>query len=75
MRLSDRLRANCDIASAWHGGQWSALYSFASTGKVWDEDHRARLITEIDECAPLAETPTDAEELRNLRAYIVSVVF
>ena len=30
-----------EIASHWHGGQWSALYQFASSGKVLNENfHR-----------------------------------
>lgn len=36
------------VASEWHGGQASALYSLSSTGKVWDEEHRELLLREID---------------------------
>ncbi|MFY7069017.1 hypothetical protein ACOQFV_24435 [Nocardiopsis changdeensis] len=35
------------IAADWHGGQASALYSFASSGRVTDPD---RLRAEINEC-------------------------
>jgi len=39
-----------DTAYAWHGGQYSPLYSFASTNAtVHDEDHRAQLEGEIGE--------------------------
>jgi hypothetical protein len=38
-------------AYEWHGGQFSPLYSFASTGgKVHTEAHREKLLAEIDEC-------------------------
>lgn len=52
-----------DIASEWHGGQWSMLYAIASTGSltlgsvrpnVWDDD--------TDEERPA----TDAEWYRSL---------
>lgn len=33
------------IASEWHGGQWSALYAFASTGTT----DLARMINEVSE--------------------------
>lgn len=32
-----------DIASEWCGGQSSHLYSFASTGKLFSDNHQARL--------------------------------
>mgnify|MGYP006239387561 CR=1 FL=1 len=35
-----------DLASEWHGGQFTALYSYASTGVIVDID---RLITEVYE--------------------------
>lgn len=38
-----------DVAYSWHGGQSSALYSFASTEcTVWNEAHRAALVTYVE---------------------------
>lgn len=38
-----------DVAYSWHGGQNSALYSFASTDcTVWSESHRADLVREVE---------------------------
>lgn len=75
MTLTERLEAMRDVAYDWHGGQDSPLYSFASTGKVWNADHRARILAEIDENDGAAETDTDAANLIALRKYIASVVF
>ena len=36
-------------ASEWHGGMWSALYSYSSTGQVHGEEHKEDLLTEIEE--------------------------
>lgn len=53
-----------DTAFDWHGGQGSALYSFASTGgTVWDKEHRARLYREI--ASAMIDTQ-DANETRKL---------
>lgn len=42
---------NQNTAYEWNGGQWSALYSFASTGGVvHSETHRRNLIIEIEDC-------------------------
>jgi hypothetical protein len=72
--LKDRLVEMRRIAYDWHGGQSSPLYSFASTGKVWDEVHRERLKTELAGC--LTESSADDEaELMRLVAYVESVVF
>lgn len=61
----------CDVFAAretayqWHGGQWSPLYSFASTGAiVHSEEHREGLIGEIEECQRIAvKSLTDAASL------------
>ena len=45
-----------DLASEWHGGQWSALYAFASSGTVV-----ASLASEAEECATLCERKPEAE--------------
>ena len=37
-------------AFAWHGGQESALYAFASTREVQSEEHRAAVLEEIADC-------------------------
>lgn len=38
-----------ETAYSWHGGQESALYSFASTEcTVWTEAHRANLIADVE---------------------------
>lgn len=50
-RMLDTFRT----ASEWHSGQWSALYSYRSTGEIHGEDHKADLLTEIDKC--LGDTP------------------
>jgi hypothetical protein len=40
-----------ETAYSWHGGQNSALYSFASTDcTVWTEEHRASLIADVERC-------------------------
>ncbi|MCR4339856.1 MAG: hypothetical protein NUW01_08220 [Gemmatimonadaceae bacterium] len=59
------------IAYDWHGGQWSPLYSFASTGGiVHSAEHQAGILREIDS---IPEAAKDAE-LAALRAYIASVI-
>jgi hypothetical protein len=40
-----------EISSHWHSGQWSALYSFASS-KSYVEDYYVDYINEIDKCIP-----------------------
>lgn len=58
-RMLDTIRT----ASEWHSGQWSALYSYSSTGEIHGEDHQSDLLTEIDECQKDAETRDDLTEL------------
>lgn len=58
------------VAYGWHGGQFSALYSFASTGgTIHDEAHRRRLIEEIDSAVSWCEVynARRAQELRERR--------
>jgi hypothetical protein len=44
-----------DTAYSWHGGQESALYSFASTDcTVHSEEHRRNLIGEVEQAIQLA---------------------
>ena len=41
------------LASNWHGGQWSPLYSFASTGQIVNKD---ALLAEISQCLAIAQS-------------------
>ena len=59
------------LASDWHGGQGTAMYSYASTGTIGDE-----LVREIDECIDARERtkydtyPLTAErDLARLRCF------
>lgn len=52
------------IASWWHGGQSSPLYSFVSTGRIFDLAH------DIDRCLTEAHNPQDQEDLRRLTEYV-----
>jgi hypothetical protein len=52
------------IASQWHSGQWSALYSFASSGYV-----HGPVLTETYQCMNEA-SPEDCAELEALATYI-----
>lgn len=38
-----------ELASHWHGGQWSALYAFSSSGTIVEG-----LRAEVEECLALA---------------------
>jgi|TARA_B110000263_G_C15287274_1_gene501476 hypothetical protein len=51
-----------DLASEWHGGQFTALYSYASTGVIVDID---RLITEVYEAIGVSEESPDAKRDEN----------
>lgn len=37
-----------EVARSWHGGQFSALYSLASTGEIHGWEHQADLEREIE---------------------------
>ena len=74
--MRDKLPRIIQTAYDWHGGQDSALYSFASTGGVvWSEDHRRNLIGEIAGCRgyryvdPVSDRRETAR-LDRLEAYI-----
>lgn len=63
------------IADSWHGGQWSALYSFASSGTIQLE----RLIEEIEgdlswalahPDAEFPNSPDDPQQLHDLLQYV-----
>lgn len=51
------------LAYEWHGGMYSPLYAFASSGLI--ASHLA-LLGEIRECERLAETVTDKRKVRAL---------
>jgi len=56
-------------ASDWHGGQCSALYSFASTGRVWSAEHRRKLKAEIADCLTEAEL-AERRKLTELMGFV-----
>jgi len=57
-----KIRAR-EIASHWHGGQWSMLYSFCSSG-IYMQDKFSEYISEIQ--TNVASTKKDASELNKL---------
>lgn len=80
MAISD-LEAR-QIAAEWHGGQFSALYSFQSTGNTRGEDGTSEdLLDEINgnlEHVNLTpehfdEPELEAQRLADLYAYVVAV--
>ena len=44
-----RVKQVQNVCAAWHGGQWSALYQFASSGIYLPENH-LRYLKELQEC-------------------------
>ena len=58
-RMLDTVRT----ASEWHGGQWSALYSYSSTGEIHGEDHKRDLLIEIETEIGLTASRTDLSQL------------
>ena len=46
MKRIDQIRKVC---ASWHGGQWSALYQFASSG-IFIHDNILRYLRELQEC-------------------------
>lgn len=63
------------VASEWHSGQGSALYSFSSTGAVHDQEHKDRLETEIEQALVQAKksksfSSEDLEELEMLLYHV-----
>ena len=74
MTLGTKMRM---LAYAWHSGQNSPLYSFASTGAViHDEGHRQNLVTEVEENITWCEAHPathEADDLPNLRQLLAFV--
>lgn len=65
------------ICASWHGGQWSALYQFASSGIYTVENH-LRYLQEIETCLhpeynlyPGELTKTQERELTKLKSYFL----
>lgn len=65
-----------NLCAAWHGGQWSALYQFASSGKYLIENHLRYLqeITQDEEieyfaAIPPRRTKKDYAELARMRRF------
>jgi len=56
-----------EIASHWHNGQWSALYQFASSGKILKENYQ-RYLNELPPPADL--TTKDKNNIVRLITYI-----
>lgn len=70
-----RIGTIIETAMAWHGGMWSGLYSFGSTEKIHDDDHKGDMLAEIDECIHgegMKESTMDEEraELYSLRKFV-----
>lgn len=55
-----------ELAYQWHGGQWTPLYAFASSGLVRDRDS---LMQEVKVCAATASAE-DRYKLYRLNIYI-----
>ena len=72
----ERKAVNQQTAYQWHGGQWSPLYSFASTGcTVHDEAHRNGLENEISDCINYDTTaPEEKNRLITLLSFVKSSV-
>lgn len=80
MTIEEVWNQAADLASYWHGGQWSELYSFASTGSVQDA---GRCLREIrctvgelnrETCLTEEEYQKDAEELEFLLDFFRDIV-
>lgn len=57
-----------DVCSLWHDGQWSLLYSVASTGKV-QYKNLFQLINDLPNASD-AEDDMDRIAIRNSRAWV-----
>jgi len=67
------------IAASWHGGQWSALYQFASSGTYLVENH-LRYLQEVEtelhpeyNLLPGTLPKAQEKELNRLRRYFISM--
>lgn len=66
MRTISANRAR-ELAYAWHGGQWSELYAFASSGLV---ENKTALLKDIERCAMLAGTKRDCRDVTSLHRFV-----
>jgi hypothetical protein len=65
------LKTAKDIAVDWHGGQWSALYSFASSGIVKGGDIN-KYLTEIEDNINNADIKKpELERLEKLKNFLI----
>lgn len=70
------------IAANWHGGQWSQLYSFASSGSLSPE-YSLWIIEEVTQeilkpetaLKPFERSKKDSNELLKLRDYLPGRLF
>jgi hypothetical protein len=76
-----RTKTAQNIAASWHGGQWSALYQFASSGVFVIENH-LRYLQEVESCLhpeyalyPGELTKGQERELTNLKWFFVNTGF
>lgn len=53
-----------ELSSRWHGGQWTALYAFLSTGTVQET-----LSSEIRSCIPHAEKNSHEKEVQAMKEF------
>jgi hypothetical protein len=57
------------IAADWHGGQWSALYAFASSG-LFNSAQEPLCLTEVkNSLNDNGISPVQAKRLQRLKAY------
>lgn len=57
------------IASEWHGGQWTALYAFASSGHI-GSDLQTEIRRTYNRLATVQRTCRFGRELRTLHSHI-----
>jgi hypothetical protein len=69
MKLISNKKA-CLIASYWHGGQWSALYQFCSSGVIV-EANKPDYHKEIEADILNTTTVKDSKQLNQLSNYII----
>jgi len=64
------LKTAKEIAADWHGGQWSALYAFASSGKA-DAAQAPLCLAELEENLGNKNIlPGQAKRLKRLKRFI-----
>jgi hypothetical protein len=70
----EQAEAMREVAYDWHGGQWSPLYAFASSGIVEDGEDLVREIELNIKKEPLGATElADNEQLEQLRDFVRSL--